>query len=208
MLGTTRPRRIEWVQTPTHPTRSVSGGCHASRLSSPAVGKPPNTPYRPDVDEDAEPVTGLGDLLDVVGTSLDWANQRARGAVLRRVELHDCRLTGAELAEAALTDVTLVECRLDLAGLRMARLERVVFRGCRMSECDLYAATLKDVVFDHCDLREATLTDARMTRVELRGCELTGLRGAAALRGARMPFADVLENGHLFATALGIEILE
>ena len=154
------------------------------------------------------PVGDLGDMVDVVCLGTDWANQKARGAVIRRVELQDCRLTGAELAEAALSDVTLVACRLELAGLRMARLERVVFRGCRMGECDFYAAQLKDVLFEECELGRATFAGASMTRVELRGCDLTELVGVEALRGARMPFADIVENGHLFAAALGIEILD
>ena len=89
--------------------------------------------------------------------------QRAPGFSARRVELRRCRLTGAELAEATIADVTFDECRIDLAGLRHATLERVVFRDCLMGECDLYGATLKDVLFERCELREATLS-ARNTR--------------------------------------------
>ena len=48
----------------------------------------------------------------------------------------------------------------------------------------------------------------KIKRVELRGCDLTGLHGAEALRGTRMPWNDVLENGPLFATALGLEIVD
>jgi uncharacterized protein YjbI with pentapeptide repeats len=172
------------------------------------VGKPPTTPYPPDVDDDAEPVEELGDMVDAIVAGADWANQQARRAVLRRVELTDCRLTGAELAEAALSDVTVTACRLELAGMRMARLERVVFRDCEMGECDLYAAVLQDVLFERCVLHGATLTGATMTRVELRGCDLTGVLGAEALRGARMPFADMIENGPLFASALGIDAVD
>jgi uncharacterized protein YjbI with pentapeptide repeats len=138
----------------------------------------------------------------------DWANRQARGAVARRAELRRCRLTGTELAEAALTDVTFEECRLDLAGLRIAKLERVVFRDCRMAECDLFEATLTDVLFERCELREATFGGVKVQRVELRGCDLAGLHGAEALRGVRMPWNDVLENGPLFAAALGVEIVD
>ncbi len=172
------------------------------------LGKPPNSPYSPDPAEDAAPVTELEDLVDVVVGDRDWANRQARGLVARRVELHRCRLTGAELAEAVLTDVVFVECRLDFAGLRMAKLDRVVFRDCRMTECDFYEASLTDVLFEHCELREATLTGVKLKRVELRRCDLTGLTGVEALRGARMPWNDVLENGHLFAAALGFEIVD
>lgn len=170
--------------------------------------KPPASPYPPDPAEDAAPITELCDVVDAVVADADWANRQARGVVVRRAELRRCRLTGTELAEAALTDVTFADCRLDLAGLRIAKLERVVFRDCRMAECDLYEASLTDVLFERCELREATFSGVKVKRVELRGCDLTGLHGAEALRGARMPWTDVLENGPLFASALGLEIVD
>ena len=83
-----------------------------------------------------------------------------------------------------------------------------MFRDCRMSECDLYEATLEDVLFERCELREATFTSARIERIELRGCDLAGLQGIEALRGARMPWNDVLEHAALFAGALGLEIVD
>lgn len=138
----------------------------------------------------------------------DWANARAPRLSAERVELRRCRLTGAELAESTLRDVAFDECRIDLAGLRHARLERVVFRDCRMGECDFYGATLKDVLFERCELREATLSAVKLERVELRGCDLTAARGAEALRGARMPWNDVIENAALFASIAGIEIVD
>jgi uncharacterized protein YjbI with pentapeptide repeats len=77
-----------------------------------------------------------------------------------------------------------------------------------MSECDLYGAALKDVLFERCELREATISTATLERVELRGCDLTALRGAEALRSARMPWNDVLENAALFAGVVGIEVVD
>jgi uncharacterized protein YjbI with pentapeptide repeats len=173
-----------------------------------AVGKPPIAPYPPDLDEDAEPVAELEDLDDTVADGFDWANRQARRLFVRRAEVRRCRLTGAELAESRLEDVTFEDCRLDLVGLRGATLERVVFRDCRMAECELNAAVLTDVLFESCELRQATFSGVRVKRVELRGCDLTGLRGVEALKGARMPWNDVLENGPLFAAALGLEILD
>ena len=173
------------------------------------MGKAPLAPYPPDPDDDAAPPTDLGELVDLTVEGADWANSRPlRGMEARRVELRSCRLTGAELVEASVSDVTFDDCRLDLVSLRFAKLERVVFRDCRMSECDLYEASLKDVLFERCELREATFSSATLQRVELRGCDLTGLRGVEALRGARMPWNDVLENAPLFATAVGIEIID
>ena len=172
------------------------------------MGKPPVSPYPPDLADDAEPVADFGHLTDSVASDLDWANQRAQGLSALRVEVRRCRLTGTELAEATLVDVTFTDCRLDLVGLRLARLERVVFRDCRMEECDFYEATLSDVLFERCELRKARLSGAKLERVELRGCDLAGLDGAEALRGARMPWNDVLQNAPLFASALGLEIVD
>jgi uncharacterized protein YjbI with pentapeptide repeats len=76
-----------------------------------------------------------------------------------------------------------------------------------MEEADFYGAKLTDVLFERCTLREATFATATMKRVELRGCGLEGLHGVNALHGARMPWNEVLENGPLFARALGIDII-
>ena len=173
----------------------------------PGVSKPPTSPYPPDLDDAPSEVADFGDLVDVVATDTDWAGERALRLSAHRAELRRCRLTGAELGEATLRDVTLDECRVDLVGLRHATLERVVFRDCRMDECDFHGATLTDVLFERCELREATFSAVRLERVELRACDLTGIRGADGLRGARMPWNDVLENAPLFAWLAGIEIL-
>jgi uncharacterized protein YjbI with pentapeptide repeats len=149
----------------------------------------------------------FGDLLDAVVTDADWANERAQRWAAQRVEFRRCRLTGMELAEATIRDVTFEECRIDLAGIRHAKLERVAFRDCRMSECDLYGSALKDVLFERCELREATFSTCSIQRVEFRRCDLAGARGADALRGARMLWPDIVENAALFALALGIEIV-
>jgi uncharacterized protein YjbI with pentapeptide repeats len=172
------------------------------------VSTAPHSPYPPDADGEPEAVTGPGDLVDAVVNDLDWANERIRGWSAVRAELGRCRLTGAELAEATIRDVAFDECRIDLVGLRHARLERVAFRACRLSECDFYGASLQDVLFERCELREATFSECKLHRVEFRGCDLRGLRGAEALRGARMLWNDVVENAPLFAAVLGIEVVE
>lgn len=172
------------------------------------MGKPPLSPYPPDRDDDVVAVPELTELVDVVAGDADWANRRLPRFEVRRAELRRCRLTGAELGEAVLRDMSFVECQLDLVALRFAKLERVVFRDCRMHEFDLYEASLKDVLFERCELRDATFSGAKLQRVELRGCDLSGLRGVEALRTARMPWDDVLAHATLFAHAVGIEIID
>jgi uncharacterized protein YjbI with pentapeptide repeats len=168
----------------------------------------PKTPHPPDLDPEAEPPTDLTDVLDARIANADFSNQQLLGSSIRRVELHLCRLTGAELAEATWTDVTVTDCRLDLAGMRRAKLKRVVFRDCNLDEIDLSAARLQDVLFERCRLRAALLIGATSERLELVGCELEGLDGVDVLRGARMRWNDVVDNAALFARAVGIELVE
>ena len=172
------------------------------------MGKPPRVPYPPDPDEDAEPVEEFGDLADTAVADADWANVRGLRWSAQRVELVRVRLTGAELAESLLQDVTFSECRIDLAGLRHSKLQRVVFRDCRMGECDFSGSRLEDVLFERCELVQASFAAVTIERVDLAGCDLAGLVGAEALRGARMPWSDALQAGPVFASALGIELVD
>ena len=101
----------------------------------------------------------------------------------------------------------LTECRADFGGFRHAKLTRVVFRDCRLEEADFAGATLTDVTFERCELRRASFASCRIDRVELSGCALAELVGVESLRGARMPWNDILENAPLFAQGLGIQVL-
>jgi hypothetical protein len=49
------------------------------------LGKPPHSPYPPDLADGATPVRDFGDLVDAEVANADWANQRAAGFVARRV---------------------------------------------------------------------------------------------------------------------------
>jgi uncharacterized protein YjbI with pentapeptide repeats len=64
------------------------------------------------------------------------------------------------------------------------------------------------VRFERSPLTGASLAGAVMKDVELRGCDLENVTGAAALRGARMPWNDVLASAATLAAALGIAIAE
>lgn len=184
-----------------------SSATSADGRSGSDVSDDPRAPYPPDPEEDVPAPDTLDDDVDARVEHADFSNSRAPGSSLRRVELHLCRLTGIELAESAWSDVVLTECRGDYAGLRHAKLERVVFHDCRLDEADFGGASLTDVTFERCELRRASFAGARVERVQLSGCDLTELVGVEALRGARMRWNDVLQNGPLFAQALGIRVL-
>ena len=54
----------------------------------------------------------------------------------------------------------------------------------------------------------ADFRGARLTHCEFRRSDLTGLQGVESLRGAALEWPDIVEMAGVWATALGIEILE
>ncbi len=191
----------------------------------------PLPPRSPDADETAldAPPSGRGivfaegtlDGADLAGHTLSegrlvdlrlrvcsLANADAGRSEIRRVELAGCRATGCSFADASLADIVFDDCRVDLTSFRFAALERVVFRDCRLEEADFYGATLRSVLFERCPLTGATFSGATLERVDLRGCDLTDVRGAESLRGARLPWPDVVANAGTFAAALGIVTID
>jgi uncharacterized protein YjbI with pentapeptide repeats len=84
----------------------------------------------------------------------------------------------------------------------------VAFDGCRLAQTDFRDALFRDVRFDRCDLTEVDLTGLRIAGCELHGCTLDLLVGAERLRGAAMPWADVVGSAALLASALGIRVLD
>jgi uncharacterized protein YjbI with pentapeptide repeats len=138
----------------------------------------------------------------------DLANAHAEGASLQRTLARDTRLTGATLTRASLQDVTLTDCRAGFASFAAARMERVVLADCDLRETSFDEARLRDVRFERCRLEEASFHRAVLQRVELVGCELAGVRSVSDLRGAAMPWADIVANAGPLAVAVGIELLE
>jgi uncharacterized protein YjbI with pentapeptide repeats len=147
-------------------------------------------------------------LADRELVGCDLANVVARGGALRRVVLRTARLTGLVWSEGDVQDVVFRDCRIDLASFAGTRLLRVVFEGCLLRETDFQAASLQSVRFQDCDLSDVDLAGARLSRCELRGCVLEGLRGVERLRGAAMPWPDIVGAAGTFAAALGIGVLD
>jgi uncharacterized protein YjbI with pentapeptide repeats len=117
-------------------------------------------------------------------------------------------MTGITLPQATLRDLTLRDCRIDLASFGFSRLERVTFEDCLLQQSDFLDAQLDGVRFYRCDLTRADFRGARLKRCEFRHSNLTGLEGVANLRGAAMEWPDVVAMAGTWAAALGIEILD
>jgi uncharacterized protein YjbI with pentapeptide repeats len=159
-----------------------------------------------DADASGARVRGLR-IRDVVVERGNLANLDAPEAAVTRAAVTGARMTGAQLTRAKLVDVVFRDCLLDLATFAGTTLERVRFDGCRLSQADFREALWRDVRFDACDLTQADLTGLRIAGAELHGCTLDGLVATERLRGAAMPWPDVVGHASVFASALGIKVL-
>jgi uncharacterized protein YjbI with pentapeptide repeats len=179
----------------------------------PALRKPLHAPLPPRLEDgEAGPsLAGIGRgalISDARVTGEDLANLEAPELSLRRAELVRARLTGVQWTRGTIGDAVFRECRVDLAAFAGTTFERVLFEDCVLTQADFREALLRSVRLERCDLTEADLGGLRIDRVELRGCTLDGVHGLERLRGAAMPWGDIVANAAQFAGALGIRVLE
>jgi uncharacterized protein YjbI with pentapeptide repeats len=146
-------------------------------------------------------------IADAADEGGDFANLAAPELALTRVAFTRTRLTGVQWTRARIVDATFRDCRIDLATFAGTTFERVAFEGCILTQTDLGNALLRTVRFEHCDLTGAELDGLRIDGCDLRACTLDGVSGLDRLRGASMPWPDVLANAAALAHALGIRVL-
>jgi uncharacterized protein YjbI with pentapeptide repeats len=147
-------------------------------------------------------------LHDVVIERGNLANLVAREPAINRVELAGVRLTGVQWTRGRIADTVFRDCRIDLATFAGTTFERTTFEDCLLAQAEFREALLRSVRFDRCDLTDADLAGVRIDRCELRGCTLDGLAGVERLRGAAMPWDDIVGSAGLLAAALGIRALD
>jgi uncharacterized protein YjbI with pentapeptide repeats len=82
-----------------------------------------------------------------------------------------------------------------------------MFEGCNLAQADFGNALLRKVRFEYCDLTEAELEGLRIDGCDLHACTLDGASSLERLRGATMPWPDVVANAAALAHALGIRVL-
>jgi uncharacterized protein YjbI with pentapeptide repeats len=157
-------------------------------------------------------VTGAElDMLKVADgefASCDLSNLHGQAVKVSRVSIERSRLTGVALQGAALHDLGVRGCRVDLASFGFSKLARVTFEDCLMAETSFLEAELESVRFHGCDLARADFRGARLRRCEFRRCDLTELEGVQRLRGAAIDWPGIVAMADVWAAALGITVLD
>ena len=105
-------------------------------------------------------------------------------AKLTRVEIRDCRMTGAILEGAELDAVRFVGCHLGYASFERARLRHVSFESCRLDESVFTGGSLLGTAFLDCELRGIDLEGASLKDADVSTSRLTDVKvGVKDLRG-------------------------
>ena len=137
------------------------------------------------------------------------ANLHARGA---RDDRERAAEPGCVPVEARLTDVVISGCRVDLASFGGTRMERVTLEkegaAARWRRPTSSRRRLDNVRFHGCDLRAVDLRGARLRNTEHRRSELIELQGIESLRGASLEWETIVGMAAVWATALGIKVLD
>ncbi len=142
-------------------------------------------------------------LSDLRLENCDLANAVWERAVLQRVELLGCRMTGFKAIEAHFQDVLLRDCIGTLAQFRFATLKAVCFEQCNFANADFQGANLAGVRFVKCDLSNAEMSHTTLTGTDFRSSKIEGLKvGVRELPGAIM---DHFQAAYV-ASLLGIVI--
>jgi uncharacterized protein YjbI with pentapeptide repeats len=117
--------------------------------------------------------------LDVLCERCDLSMIEWRGMHLTRVEVRECRITGAKLHEGELDEVRFIDCQIDYATFAQARLRQVSFEGCRLREADFSGADLAGTAFIRCDLKGADFSGAKLHGADVSASSLSEIRVAA-----------------------------
>jgi uncharacterized protein YjbI with pentapeptide repeats len=145
-------------------------------------------------------------IADTVVEDCDLSGAVLVDAVLTRVELRSCRMSGLVAAGAHLRDVRFLECKLDDANFRMTTSERVEFDRTILRTADFYAAKLRSARFSSCDLALAQFSKADLRGARLHGSALADVLGADSFAGVVVETGQVLPLALRLFAALGITV--
>jgi uncharacterized protein YjbI with pentapeptide repeats len=101
---------------------------------------------------------------------------------LSSARFEDCKLTGADIAEARTLGLVFERCLLINARLRGLSFRRTSLEGIDFQDAELIGADFREAVLVGCSLRDANVADARFEGADLRGADLGNLRLADASR--------------------------
>lgn len=137
----------------------------------------------------------------------DWSGAMCADGSFIRVVFAQCRMGGWDVSKSFFKDITVKNCKLDMANFRFAKLKKVQFIDCTFVEADFQGAELEEVAFEQCVFDRTEFANAKVKNVDLRTSELLEVRGWQSLKGAMVDGAQLVAIAPQLAAALGVKVV-
>lgn len=148
------------------------------------------------------------ELIDSACVRLEGAALQTHKANMLRVHMTDCRLTGAEFAEAEFEDCIFKNVKFDEAGFRFTSFKRVRFENCILRQADFSGAKFSHVTLTGCELEGANFASASCKDLDITSEDLTLTKGLLGLKGATISETQLMQIAPLLATELGFQVAD
>lgn len=142
-------------------------------------------------------------LSDVVVEHVDLSGVDLDESWFTRAVFRNCRMSGIVPSRCNLCDVTMTDCRLEQANMRMTRAKATTFEDVDLREGDFYAAVLEDTGFYDCNFTGTEFSKASLKGVRFHGSDLRDLKGGQYLGGSTIDSSQVLALSLGVLSALG-----
>ena len=137
---------------------------------------------------------------------VDCDLSRSTVRAIRGSRFEGCKFSGADLSQAALTDVVFERCSFRYTNLRMAKLKRVQFNECHFDDVDGFEMEAVDVNFDGSQLDKLNIDRITATRVDFRGATELVLSGVSRLDGCLVAEEQLPALAYGLALAANLDI--
>jgi uncharacterized protein YjbI with pentapeptide repeats len=143
---------------------------------------------------------------DAAAERLEAGGIQTYKANLLRTVLADCRITGAEFAQAHFEDCTFRNVKFDDSGFRFAVFNRVRFENCMLRQVDFGSAKLTNVAFSGCDFTGTSFMGTSCKNVDITNQDLSGSKAVLGLKGATISTMQLLQLAPILAAELGFHV--
>lgn len=143
-------------------------------------------------------------LSDVVLRQVDLSNASLQQVVARRTEWRSCRAIGLRLSFELVTDLSIVDCKLDYATVHVEKVKAIaVFAGCSFREATI-SGDLSNTVFQDCDFTGTEFRARSASKCDLRTSRLNEARGLLTLKGATISMDQAVAMSAMIAAEAGL----
>jgi uncharacterized protein YjbI with pentapeptide repeats len=148
------------------------------------------------------------ELVDCVLDDCELSGTTLESVIERRVVFRRCRFSGSAAPGLRASHVSLHDCQMDGAWLRMAILDHCHLEDCDLRDGDLYEATLRSSALLRCRLDGCQVSSLTATDVALHGSTVEGVVGVPALQGVSIGPEQILDFALPALHAAGITVTD